>query len=226
MPSNARKAFDENLIDIERLMKLHEQEGGVSPGRRYGLEVLNKSAIVLITAYWESYCEDVAAEALAHIVKYSRSADGLSKELKKQVARELGKEKNALAIWRVADDKWKDYLTKRLDKLQEDRNRKLNTPKSENIDQLFESAVGIAKVSSSWRWAKKMTVARARGKLNKYVLLRGAIAHRGTTLKSVKKQSVEDYLDFIKKLAGKTGGKINAHVKSITGKPLWPLRRS
>lgn len=225
MSSNARKSFDENLKDIKRLMSLHEQEGGPSAGRRYGLEVLNKSAIVLITSYWEVYCEDIAAEALVHIVKHSKSADVLPKELKKQVAKELGKEKNELAIWEMADDKWKGYLTKRLGKLQEDRNRKLNTPKSENIDQLFESAIGIPKVSSSWRWARKMTVAKAKGKLNRYVSLRGSIAHRGTASKSVKKNEVEDYLDFIKKLAGRTGGKINTHVKSITGKPLWVKKK-
>ena len=37
-------------------------------GRRYHLEVLNKSAIVLVTSFWEAYCEDIAAEGLAHIV--------------------------------------------------------------------------------------------------------------------------------------------------------------
>jgi hypothetical protein len=29
--------------------------------------VLNKSAIVLLTAFWEAYCEDLAAEALNHV---------------------------------------------------------------------------------------------------------------------------------------------------------------
>ena len=37
MASNARKAFDENLEDIAKLMEQHRQEGGMSPGRRYGL---------------------------------------------------------------------------------------------------------------------------------------------------------------------------------------------
>lgn len=39
---------------------------GTARGRRFDLEVLNKSAIVLITSYWEAYCEDIAAEALDH----------------------------------------------------------------------------------------------------------------------------------------------------------------
>ena len=51
MPSKARVAFDEHLKDVERLLELHEQQSSASPGKRSGLEVLNKSAIVLITSY-------------------------------------------------------------------------------------------------------------------------------------------------------------------------------
>jgi hypothetical protein len=225
MPSKARTAFDKNLNDIERLMELHQQEGGTSRGRRYNLEVLNKSAIVLITSYWEAYCEDIAAEALEHIIKHSKTSDTLPKELKKAIAKELESDKNNLAVWEVADGKWKNYLQNRLETLQEARNRKLNTPRSDNIDQLFESAVGITKVSNSWKWAR-MTVSRARAKLDIFVTLRGSIAHRGKSSKSVTKAQVRDYLGFIKRLAAKTGGKANSHVKSVTGKPLWLTKRS
>ena len=226
MPSKARTAFDENLKDIGILMELHQQESGTSRGRRYDLEVLNKSAIVLITSYWEAYCEDIAAEALAHIIKYSKSADALPKELKKVIAKELESDKNDLAIWKIADRKWKNYLQSRLEKLQEARNRKLNTPRADNIDQLFESAIGISKISSSWNWATKMTVARSRTKLEKFVTLRGSIAHRGKSSESVKKAEVQDYLGFIKQLAAKTGGRVNSNVKIVTGKPLWLTRHS
>ena len=149
----------------------------------------------------------------------------MPKELKKAIAKELEKDKNDLAVWEVADGKWKSYLQNRLEKLQEVRNRKLTTPKSDNIDQLFVSAIGIKKVSNSWKWPR-MTVLRANTKLDKFVTLRGSIAHRGKSLKSVTKAQVQDYLDFIKKLAAKTGGKVNLHVKSLIGKPLWPTRRS
>ena len=66
MPSEARKAFDANVADVDRLLALHSTAGGAGQGRRYGLEVLNKSAIVLVTAYWEAYCEDIAAEMSAN----------------------------------------------------------------------------------------------------------------------------------------------------------------
>jgi len=221
MPSKARKDFDKNVKDIKRLMELHQQEGGKSPGRRYGLEVLNKSAIVLITSFWEAYCEDIAAEGLVHIVKYAKSAEALPKEMKKQIAKELKRDENELALWSVADDGWKKVLESRLSRLQEERNRKLNTPKSANIDDLFMSALGISNISNSWKWAKKMTSKRATRKLDRYVTLRGSIAHRGSSLESVTKAEVEDYYDFIKQLAAKTGGEVNNYVNGITGRKLW-----
>ncbi len=225
MTSQARKRFDENAGDIERLLELHEEKGGTLPGRRRGLEVLNKSAIILITSFWEAYCEDIAAEGLEHIVQHGTSSTALPKEIKKLVAKELKSDTNDLAVWALCGDGWKDILKNRLKNLQEQRNRRLNTPKTQNVDELFVQAVGLSSVSSSWRWAKKMTVTRAREKLDKLVTLRGEIAHRGIAAKTVTKVQVEDYFDFIKSLVSKTGGAVNAHVRTVTGKDLWPTLR-
>jgi RiboL-PSP-HEPN len=219
--SKARKSLDANVKDIGTLLALHAMVGGTAKGRRYGLEVLNKSAIVLITAYWEAYCEDIAAEALAHIVKHARSSDALPNELKRQLAKELKDALHELEVWKIADRGWKKYLSERLERLKEKRNWDFNTPKTEQIDRLFLQAIGITKISSSWKWPKKMTVKRATEKLDKYVTLRGTIAHRGKDSTSVKKAQAEDYLGFVQRLAGKTGGAVNSHVKGITRKALW-----
>ena len=90
MGSAARSTLDENANDIDRLLEIHEQIGDQKPGQRYGLEVLNKSAIVLITAFWEAYCEDVASEGLIYIIKNAKSSAALPDELKKQIVTELG----------------------------------------------------------------------------------------------------------------------------------------
>ena len=78
MPSKARAAFDKNAADIEKLLSLQEQQGGTSRGRRYNLEVLNKSAIVLITAFWEAYCEELGTATFASTL---RKAKKLLKEM-------------------------------------------------------------------------------------------------------------------------------------------------
>jgi hypothetical protein len=221
MPSKARKAFDSNAQDIQRLLELHGDIGGKGRGRKYGLEVLNKSAIVLITAFWEAYCEDVAAEALDHLINHAKTSEALPDELKKEIAKKLKAEKHELEIWKISDDGWRTYLKDHRDEMKEARDRRLNTPKTAQIDELFKSAVGLKKISSAWFWARKMNSERASKKLDKFVELRGAIAHRGKHETSVTKANVTDYFDFTKSLVSKTGGRVNSHVKKATGKGLW-----
>lgn len=220
MASKARRAFDQNARDIERLLEIHRDLGGDERGRRFRLEVLNKSAIVLITSFWEAYCEDLAAEALEHIVTHAKSAGSLSKEIKKIVAKELTDAPNQLAVWDLSDSGWRSVLQGRLAKLQTQRNRRLNTPNSEKIDELFLTALGLGSISSSWAW-QRMSPSKARNKLDRYVTLRGEIAHRGKAAEGCKKTQVKDYFAFIKQLVGKTGGSVNSYVNGVTGKKLW-----
>lgn len=221
MPSKARQSFDANVKDVDRLLELHTQVGGTGKGRRYGLEVLNKSAVVLITAFWEAYCEDIAAEGLEHLVKEAPSADALPKSLKKQIAKELKDDVNQIAVWDISDGKWRGYLSQRLSKLQEQRNWNLNTPKSGQIDELFENAVGIERISDVWTLSNKTGPIQARKKLDAFVSLRGNVAHRGAHDGGVMRKDVVDYFALVKSLAGKTGGKVNIHVAAITRKRLF-----
>jgi hypothetical protein len=221
MSSNAWKAFRKNHQDTRRLVQLHADKGGLSPGRRWGLEVLNKSAVVLITAYWEAYCEDVAAEGLLHIVRNISSADKLPVELRKQLAKEIKAEPHELEVWKLAGDGWRTLVELRLTRLQEERNRKLNTPKSAQIDELFLKAVGIPRVSDCWRWRPAVTADKSRAKLDRFVTLRGTIAHRGAGLRTVRKADVEEYYNFINRVAGRTGGAVYAFAKQLTGKSPW-----
>lgn len=220
MPSKARKAFDENAADIERLLEIHEHLGGDAKGRRYRVEVLNKSAIVLITAFWEAYCEDLAAEALQHLIDNCQTAYELPLDLRKRVARELKNDVNEIAIWTLSDHGWKKYLSSRLQSLANERGRKLNTPKASNIVDLFDTALGLKDISIRWRW-KGMSIENAKRKLDEYIELRGAIAHRGKHSKSCTKAHVKDYFSHVKRIVSKTGGCVNSYVKRVTGKDLW-----
>jgi hypothetical protein len=216
MASKARRAFDENCEDIERLLEIHADLGGDARGRRRRLEVLNKSAIVLITSFWEAYCEDLAAEGLEHFVTHTSDATSLPVDLRKQVAQELERDNHELATWKLAGDGWRSVLSSRLDGLREERNRRLNTPKTAQIDELFLRALGVPKVSSSWKW-NNMSMAKASRKLDTFVELRGAIAHRGAAGGSVHKQAVADYYGHVRLLVGKTGGRVNSVIKKATG---------
>jgi hypothetical protein len=211
LASNAKTAFIQSAEDVERLMQIHKTLGGEERGRRFQLEVLNKAAVVLITAIWESYCEDIAAEALAHIVESAPDAGRIPTELKKMVAKELKSDKNEIAVWALADSKWKEVLKLRLQSLAEARNRNLNAPKTSNIIELFNRAIGLADVSSGWRW-QGMSMTNAKAKLDGYVQLRGAIAHRGHAAQNCSKAQVMDYFNLIHLLVGKTEEAVKLYV--------------
>lgn len=219
MASKARAAFDKNCADIDRLMEIHTDYGGTGAGYRNQLEVLNKSAVVLLCAIWEAYCEDIAAEAVEHIVTHADAAD-LSDGIRRIIAVELKADKHELAIWRLAGEEWRIVMRDRLAKLQQDRNRRLNTPKAAEIQEMFEKAIGIKDITAKWFWSG-MSVAKARNKLDKYVELRGDIAHRGKPNTNCSKDKVTDFLNHIKRLVKKTGGSVNTYVKRMTKKSLW-----
>ena len=220
MASQARNRFNQNAADVDRLLEIHGDLGGDNVGRRVRLEVLNKSAIVLLTAFWEAYCEDLAAEALEAIVLHSSDSKPLPKDLKKQIAAELKAAANALAVWDLADQSWRKLLRKRLATLTAARNRKLNTPKSANIDDLFHTAIGLRSASTAWRW-RRTSLTAARKKLDDFVTLRGEIAHRGRAASGCRRAQVESFFSHVKHLVDKTDDAVNAHVRSVTGRGLW-----
>ena len=65
-----------------------------------------------------------------------------------------------------------------------------------------------------------MSVARAKKDLNDFVELRGSIAHRGRSTKSITKKQVFAYIDLVAVLAGKTDKAVNQYVLKATGTPL------
>jgi len=222
MPSKARIKFESSADDVRRLLEIHKYlGGGDKKGRRVRLEVLNKSAIVLITAIWEAYCEDLATEALQHIVDHAPDSTVLPLKLKKQIAKEL-KDDRQLAVWTLADHGWQTVLTRRLTDLTQKRNFSWNTPKAKSVVELFSDAVGIPNVCERWRW-KTMSVNQAKTKLDSYVKLRGAIAHGEQAATGCTKKKVTDYFAHVTRLAAQTGGTVNVHVRNITGVYLWEL---
>jgi hypothetical protein len=201
-------------------MEIHGDLAGDAPGRKRGVEVLNKSAIVLMCAVWEAYCEDLAAEAVEHLVLHAESALALPKALLKAVARELEKDENDLAVWGLAGDGWKAILRSRLVDITERRNRSLNTPKAGNIDSLFEEAVGITKVSGSWYW-QNVTPAKARTKLDGYVNQRGDVAHRSKAAASIKKSHATGFIKHAERIVDATDRHVNVRIGEACGVPLF-----
>jgi hypothetical protein len=220
MPSQARLAFGENYTDVERLLEIHSELAGDTPGRKHGVEVLNKSAIVLMCAVWEAYCEDIAAEAVEHLIEYAADASKLPKTLRKNVAKELKADLDESAVWKLADDGWKKHLSTRTKAMTEERNRKLNTPKTDNIKRLFDAAIGLPDVPSAWYWSG-ISAKQAGVKLDGYVSLRGDIAHRARGAENIKKSKVWDFAKHVERLVEKTDVHINDQLRKACGKKLF-----
>jgi RiboL-PSP-HEPN len=220
MPSLSRSAFEENCGDVERLLDIHRELAGDGPGKKHGVEVLNKSAVVLMCAAWEAYCEDIAAEAIDHLVEHAADASKLPKELRKQIAVELEENLDDLAVWRLADASWRQLLRTRTQTITDKRNRKLNTPKTANIENLFRDAVGLPNVPSGWYW-QKMSAKQAADKLDSYVALRGDIAHRAKAGATIKKSHASKFGEHVKRLVEKTDCYINQQLEKACGKSLF-----
>jgi RiboL-PSP-HEPN len=224
MTSRSRKQFDENFSDIEALVDLgdglrtlDQDDGQCSDDE---IDVLYRSAVVLMVSHWEAYIEAISSEALAFIIENLKHSDDLPKELKKQIAKEIKDEKNELEMWQLADDGWKDYLKKRLKKYEESRNRSFNTPKSAQTDDFIQRTIGITKITEAWK-SESFEPKEARNKIDKLVEIRGQIAHRGRLEQQLSKEWILAHVSFLKKIVSKTGGRIKKHVKGITGKDLW-----
>jgi hypothetical protein len=124
VPSQARGDFNDNYADIARLIESHEDLAGTGPRYKHGVEVLNKSAVVLTSAAWEPLCEDLANEAVNHLVAKLSNPQKLPKALRKRIATELENDMNELAVWDLATGGWKTVLKSRAQTIADERARR------------------------------------------------------------------------------------------------------
>ena len=219
--SDPVRSFIENMDEVGNLVALHERHTGTAAGRRFGVEILNKSGIVLLTACWEAFIEDTASTAFEYVLKKTADPSKLPSSVPKRVAKAVRDDKHELRPWDLAGDGWRKVLAEYKDKMLHSQVRFFNTPKAGNIDALFEDLLGLPRISDVWHW-HKMTAAKARDRLADYIELRGDIAHRVKTSKSVHKQSVTNYGDFVGRLAAATANATSEHVRSLVGSYPWP----
>lgn len=210
----------ENMQEVRRLMEIHEELTGTSPGRRHRVAVLNKSALVLITACWESVIEDIARESIDFLVEKADSPEVLPAKVRTLASRELKKADDDTKIWDLAGNGWKTVMRIHRDRTMQRFLGTFNTPKAKNVDQLFKDLVGISRVSSSWHWGK-LSADKARRKLDDFVSRRGEVAHRVATSKAITKPRVRAYQELTFRLAVKTSNEVNRHINDLVGESPW-----
>jgi len=210
----------ENTNEVQNLVKAHVRMTGSHPGRRYGVEILNKSGIVMLTACWEAFVEDTASIAYEALIEKSADYRTLPEEVLKKVAKWIKEDRHELKVWSLAGEGWRavlrDYKVMMLNKYI----GPFHNPRAGNIDNLFKDLIGVISVSDKWRWPG-MTPQKAKDKLSEYIALRGAIAHRVKASKKVHKRTVIKYAIFINYLAVLTANMTTRYIQSLVGVNPW-----
>jgi hypothetical protein len=211
-----------NLEEVDRLLKIHRKMSGKKPGYKHNVEVLNKSAVVLLVACWESFVEDLTETAFSTLLRRLKKHDRFSKKVLVGAAQPLKESKDEMSVWKLAGDGWRQILKDHKASLFERYTGKLNTPRPEQVDALYEALIGIKSISSYWHW-KGTSSDNAKDKLNQLVELRGSIAHRVAASRKVHKKDVRDYVDFVNRISVETSNAIrDLIITKTTGKEPWP----
>ena len=221
MPSKAKEKFDENKNDIGRLWKIHETVSGDGPGRKFEVDVLNRAAIVFITACWESFIEDLAKESFDFLLANAPNAQIIPSKVRDLAMRPTFEQKDSRKVWELADSGWRSVLIDHRDDVIKRWVDSLNTPRTAQVDSLFESLIDCNKVSGFWYW-QNMSTEKASEKLEEYMTIRGNIAHRVDHNEAVYKNWGTDFLNHVERMAEKTEQAVFNHLTKITGiAPSW-----
>jgi hypothetical protein len=210
----------ENLDDIRELMKYHKRITHGRTGRPHGVEVLNKSAVVLAIACWEAFVEDLAESAFRHLLSFTGDPNSMPSKVRAHLGQKLRNDENPLTVWRLAGDGWRAELETHKTAVLADTIGKLNTPRPDQVDKLFEELTGFRNLSSQWRW-HGMSNAQAKERLGGLVALRGAIAHRVSATSYVRKTEVVRSVGFIQRLAAISSNRMCDHLQTVTHLQPW-----
>ncbi len=210
------KELIENMDEVKSLLEIHRYVGGDGPGRKVGVEVLNKSAVVLVVACWEAFVEDLSDNALKFMIDNASSHTVFPQDVLERVA----SKNSGLNAWKLAGDGWKTALLNNYKEVIAKTTGTLNTPKTAQVDELFAKSIGLHKLSSSWRWPKR-TAAGASKALDDLITLRGSIAHRVKSSQAVRKADGSNAIELVGRLAAKSTNRVREHVHAQVGKYPW-----
>ncbi len=208
----------QSVGEVRRLVEIHTHLTGTGPGRRYDVQVLNKSAILLTVATWESCIEALVKGAAAFMAAELTTPKEVPPRLAAVIASRLKNEKHDGAVWGLADAGWREHIELEAS----ERIKRLNTPSAQNIDDLIYNTIGLSGLSSRWHWIGCNNKA-AIEKLNRLIDTRHEIAHGVAASRSVTKQYVERSTDFVIRLAAISSNRVGEYLQSLTKKRPWDI---
>jgi hypothetical protein len=209
-----------NIAEVTRLIEIHSEIGGTGPGRRHNVEVLNRSAIVLLVACWESFVEDLAEEAFDFMLQNATDPTVFPARVLSIAGKGLKDAEDAREIWNLAGVGWRTVLTAHRQTILNEFTGTFNTPRPSKIDPLFEKLIGLNNFSRTWRW-RGMPNNRAVNNLEALVTRRGEIAHQVTAGAAVRRNYVESSLELIYQLGAVASNVVRNFLIERTGNDPW-----
>lgn len=213
MPSDAYNQFHRNLLDVDRLIEAHvtlNPEGG---GRR-GFGHLTRSGVVMLCACWERYIEQVLLEAIGWICLDAAHPTDLPGAAQRQLSLHVRKHAHELRPLELANDGWLGLYHE----LAVEETEKLNTPKSAQIDSMYDRFLGIQGLSNNWSLGIQ--------EVDDFVSLRGDIAHNGREARYVQRAELEQHRNKIWQTVIDTDNFLARKLREINDAPAQPWRRT
>ena len=209
-----------NTGEVVNLIHLHAAIVGGRRGRPPNLEVLSKSAVVLLVACWEAYIEDLASNSFEFLLANAASPDTFPAKVLAVASRSLREGSDARSVWKLAGEGWRAVLIQHKTAVFDRYIGRLNTPRPSQIDALLEELIGLKKLSQTWKW-RGMSNRSAIDKLGRLITLRGEIAHRVNVSRSVRRRYVESSTGFVNRLAATSSNVTREHLMLKTNIEPW-----
>ena len=217
------QTFIDNRDEVKRLVNIHIRIAGTASGRKNNeAQVLNKSAVVLLVACWESYIETIVSDAFDFMLANAETHDVFPNTVLTKSAKGLRDDKDERKIWLIADSGWRKVLTKYKENSFKKEIDYFHVPRPANIDELFDKLIGLGNLSKTWTW-KGQNNSDTIKTLNELIDLRGNIAHKIKIDDSIRKQDVLYYLNFINNLTVATNNVVAKYVEKRVGQKPWEI---
>ncbi|WP_412027451.1 HEPN domain-containing protein [Deinococcus yunweiensis] len=220
MPSKAFLKFVENRHDVLLLWHAHREMLGKTKKLNSKAEVINRATIVFITAFWESYIEDLAEEAYNILLGSSAGESVVPNMVRSGISRTLQESNNPLNLWQLAGDGWRTLLNDHKDRILKERIEYFHSPKSEKVKELFSDLLGIRDITRFWV-NDTLDANACRVRLDEFITMRGNIAHRIRHDKRVFKRNAKDYMSLVNFLCTATDNAVLQHLYATTGSEPW-----
>lgn len=215
---NTLKQLEMRLSDANRLISIHVEMTGDGPGRRYEVDVLNRSAVILAVAAWESFVEDLAIRNCSALARRLKKADDLPDAIRVPLLVWLfeqgkfsGPTKSAQdTMWSLAGHGWRGVLRD----FAKEKTRNLNTPSSDNVVKLFRCTLAIQDISLGWgyrRWGHQIY----RDKMDELLKLRHRVAHGAITTETVGKTQAKEAVSLIRSLGERSVSQVSQNFRSF-----------